>query len=1743
MNTQSNSEIGVVVKLSGHIIAKSGHNIRELKEGDIIYKNEEISGQGNAQLLMIDGSFASISGSFPFDGETYHLVENTHGKAESADAIQHAVLQGIPAQEISHAILAGISLEDVLRNEHHDGFYQVPWGQPGLVESGFPTGPISEEFKYPQQFFGSEFPLHANEVFIPAVVIIPPAAPEADLVVKNVVSNPTPFDGTNVVYTVTVTNDGPDTAFNTIENDPLPSGISYVLGSASGNVVYNSGTNTLTWDLGDLPVGSSAVETFVATVTDPTLAPVVDVDKASTSTPDLNPDPMATSVINPLSLSDSKDITAVNWCPITPATNVTINVGDVVQYTFTISNNTNTAFTGPITIADSNFLPNDFKYFHAHETDGSFNLSDGVWTITGGIAANTTETLTFDAKALVASADGSYTDTLVVSGTTIVNPAPPVTVNVNPDVILQIVKSDNDGGSSNGTIGNVTAGQAYTYTIAITNSGPSELTSLNLADTLPTGFTATGYSANEGTYDNTTGTWTGLSLASGDTIDLTITGSMAQNALNTPADYTVNNGQDQISNVVTVTVPSGVTNTGSSTATDTDNLNSSVNLSIVKSDTDGGSSNGTIGTVIEGESYTYTIAITNSGPSELTSLNLADTLPTGFTATGYNAHEGTYDNTTGAWTGLSFASGDTIDLTITGSMAQNALNTPGDYSVNVNTGQDQISNVVTVTVPTGVSNTGSSTATDTDNLDALSILKTVASISGDTINYNIAIDNPSSENLSNVVVTDPLTGLNDTIASLAPGVTNISTSYTVTSTNITNVELQSQLDALSVPTQATIFGSNPSNNDQSYWGMSINDPSDSALIPNATYQDYCIDTGDNMSPGQWYPATVYSSELTASEFTLLDKYSAFNSQTNHPNNSLTQTGLQTELNEINYIDNTIKVGATDPSNTAYTYTYSDIQMAIWMITGQNTNETAGLNLSQYNQQVSQDIVSQANEYGTNFMPTIGDSIAVILVPEVTGGSQPQITIAEIPLQSAIVNIASVDGQSSSVSTPIPDLTDTKEITAVNGSAVTPESSATINAGGSVDYTFTVSDSSANPFVGPVSLTDNLSSAFTYTVVSESTGSTFDTSTGVWSIANGLSAGQTDTLVLKATAALNSPGTYTDTLTSSAPTTNTSPSASVTVNPDVPVANSASVNTNTGTETNAMFTLDVSSSMAQDAKLYEPKIDFEIQSLQNLLISYGMLGSVDATGLTFSYTNSVTGHATNSLESQFSSVSSFIDAVSGVSTGGNTDYSAAITAAQTVYAESGNFTQSNAPTGVNVQNVAYFITDGGENEGDNTATDASLESSWQSFLSTHNITSYAIALGANLGDLASSTGGTFDTSTQTIGEGLYPIGTNTQDNDSPNTPAYAIGVDTVSQLPSVLDNTVTTISNNILTQTNSSFGPAGAGYIESLSIGDGATFTFNGSTVTESGTQTGGGTYSFASATDILTINDGSTLGTLAVNLETGAYTYTAPTFATTPSSNELSVPIDFTLMNSVGNTASAALTLDVNYISQGTVSGSGSNETLTGLTNGANNVLSVGSSTNFLKITDSNSGNDTVVAGSNTNFILDASKSTGNDLLISGPGNNDILTGATKSGVSDTFEFERANLPSSGTLSVTINNFQPNSSVLNLSDLLTGEGTIGKNYAGQALGAPTGNTLNSQVTAVGNEVSVNLVNGNTVFSITSLAPTTSNPATVHETVTLNGTDLFAAYSVSHGATITSAESNAVLNYMMNTAHQHLMVHG
>jgi len=109
-------------------------------------------------------------------------------------------------------------------------------------------------------------------------------------------------------------------------------------------------------------------------------------------------------------------------------------------------------------------------------------------------------------------------------------------------------------------------------------------------------------------------------------------------------------------------------------------------------------------TVVAGSSNTYTITVTNNGPEAVSSLTLTDTATASLLNPVFTPATGTYNPATGAWTGLSLGSGQSVTMTMTATLSPAAVGT--------------VTNTASVSPPAGVSDPtpSNNTVTDTDSV-------------------------------------------------------------------------------------------------------------------------------------------------------------------------------------------------------------------------------------------------------------------------------------------------------------------------------------------------------------------------------------------------------------------------------------------------------------------------------------------------------------------------------------------------------------------------------------------------------------------------------------------------------------------------------------------------------------------------------------------------------------------------------------------------------------------------------------------------------------------------------------------------------------------------------------------------------------------------------------------------------------------------------------------------------------------
>ncbi|MBN9580317.1 MAG: VWA domain-containing protein [Afipia sp.] len=340
---------------------------------------------------------------------------------------------------------------------------------------------------------------------------------------------------------------------------------------------------------------------------------------------------------------------------------------------------------------------------------------------------------------------------------------------------------------------------------------------------------------------------------------------------------------------------------------------------------------------------------------------------------------------------------------------------------------------------------------------------------------------------------------------------------------------------------------------------------------------------------------------------------------------------------------------------------------------------------------------------------------------------------------------------------------------------------------------------------------------------------------------------------------------------------TTGTVSINVKDDIPKASdqSKTVDENAAVNTNLLLILDTSGSMGSGSgSTYASgvtnatKLDVLKAAVNELFEQYGNEGNVTVRIVSFAGQGVDRGGGWLTLEAAK-------NIINGLSASGGTNYADAINDAMVAYGSSGK------QAGADVQNVAYFISDGAPDSGSGVGT--TLQNTWESFLRTNDITSYALGIGANV----------------TTGP-LDPVAY----NGVTETQIPSQIVTDLSQLAQTLVGIATDVTGNLVTGGTpaGSFGADG-GHIQSVTVA-GETYAYD---PTGAGSISGGTHGSFNTSTHVLTVSlaDG---GKFSVNMDSGAYTYTPPTVIT----SNFDVPVGFVLVDNDGDTAGKTLTIHVN---------------------------------------------------------------------------------------------------------------------------------------------------------------------------------------------------------------------------------------
>jgi uncharacterized repeat protein (TIGR01451 family) len=541
----------------------------------------------------------------------------------------------------------------------------------------------------------------------------------ADLSLLKAVSAGTPNVGSNVTFTLTLSNAGPDGATGVVVRDQLPAGLTFVSATASQGAYSNA---TGLWTVGAVAQGANPSLSIVATVTG--AAPITNASEISASD---QYDPNSAPNNNNATENDYSSVTLVpQSADLTMSKSVNTpnpRVGQAIIYTLRVINN------GPTTaqsVVVNESLPAGLTFTSATPSAGAYDIGTGAWTI-GTMLDGAIATLSLNA---IFTGPGQVTNTVALtSPTTDPNPGDNTSSATVPAQManLSLTKLASTATPD--------FGSNVTFTVTLSNAGPSTATNVNVADALPAGLVFVSNAASVGSYDPATGQWTIASIAANTTATLTITARV--NTTGSLVNVAEIVSSDQFD-------PNSVP--GNAIASEDDIAAATIapvsaDLAISKTaDT---------AAPVNGQNITFTIRVTNSGPSAASTVAVSDLLPSTLTFVSAAPSVGTYSAASGAWNIGSLANGTNAVLAIVATF---------------NGGASAVTNAAQLTSGTPDANPANNTSQVTVRGQVADLAVTKALVNpadatpnvGANITYRIAVTNSGPDAATNVRVTEPL---------------------------------------------------------------------------------------------------------------------------------------------------------------------------------------------------------------------------------------------------------------------------------------------------------------------------------------------------------------------------------------------------------------------------------------------------------------------------------------------------------------------------------------------------------------------------------------------------------------------------------------------------------------------------------------------------------------------------------------------------------------------------------------------------------------------------------------------------------------------------------------------------------------------------------------------------------------------------------------------------------------------------
>ena len=529
----------------------------------------------------------------------------------------------------------------------------------------------------------------------------------ADLSITKTASPDTAIAGDLLTYTITITNNGPSDAVDVILSDPLPGGLTEA-------EFTSDGINYQPWP-GDyfLPVlvsGTDAVITIRARVAETQTESLVNTAVVTSATPD--PDTgNNTSTVTTL-VKSSADLVLVKTGPDS------VTAGEMITYILTLTNE------GPSIASD--VVITDAVPAAIDAPEYSWNgIPQGMWPgsiVFDYIVPGTSVIITIQGT-INPSASGSLINSASVNAAT-PDPDPDnnssqTTAEIAASADLSVVKTSAPDPAA--------AGQSLTYTLIISNAGPSAAQDVIVEDDLPDVFTAPEYSSDGLTWRPWTSPYSIGTLEPGSVSLIYIRGTVSPAAAGS------------ISNTASVSSATPDPDSGNNTFTVTTPVTASSDLSVTKT--------AVPATVLPGGLLTYTVTIAGSGPADSRNVALDDTVSPLLNGVQYSLDNGI---TWAEWTGTAglgtITAGGSAIVLIRGTVNSTASGTISNTAV-----------VRTDTPDPDPENNSAEVLTPVETSADLSVMKTASpdpAAAGQVLTYTITVHNDGPDTARDVLLTD-----------------------------------------------------------------------------------------------------------------------------------------------------------------------------------------------------------------------------------------------------------------------------------------------------------------------------------------------------------------------------------------------------------------------------------------------------------------------------------------------------------------------------------------------------------------------------------------------------------------------------------------------------------------------------------------------------------------------------------------------------------------------------------------------------------------------------------------------------------------------------------------------------------------------------------------------------------------------------------------------------------------------------